>query len=114
MRGRRNKALLQTLRLESFYQRGVERMEGRWVGSGTGGDEFAADEDHPYARDLHVLGAGSLFELLCTCRTEVGRRHLAQYFLTTPTVEEARRRQEAVQELRHNVTLCEQLHLLGE
>lgn len=112
--GRRNKALLQTLRLQGVYQRGVERLEGRWVGTGTPGDEYATQDDHPYAKDLHVFGEGSLFELLCTCRTDVGRRRLAQYFLTTPTLEEARRRQAAVQELKDNIALRERIQVLGE
>ena len=114
IRRRRNLALLETLRLQSFYERGVARLEGRWVGAGVSGEEFAQDGNHPYAKDLHVFGEGSLFELLCTCRTEVGRRHLAQSLLATPTLEEARRRQEAVRELQDNTALRERLQLLGQ
>jgi hypothetical protein len=109
----RNKALLNGLRLQEFYQRGVDRLEGRWAGSGSGGEEFLPP-GHLYAQDLSVLGEGSLFELLCTCRTEVGRRHLAQSLLLSPSFAETRRRQEAVRELQDNRELREQLHLLGE
>src|SRR5579863_3024035 len=54
--------------LIDFYQRGVARLEDRWAGTGESGERFL-NPAHPYARDLDILGAGSLFELLCTMRT---------------------------------------------
>ena len=110
---KRNRMLLETLRLQTLYQRGVDRLEGRWAGSGITGDEMAS-QCHPFAKDLSVFGEGSLFEFICTCRTEVGRRHLAQFFLSAPTVKEIRRRQDAVRELQNNIKLRERLHLLGK
>ena len=113
IRKTRNSALLQTLRLETYYVRGVDRLEGKWAGSGFRGDEFARS-GHCYDRDLSALGEGSLFELLCTCRTEVGRRRLADYLLELPTLQEAARRQEAIKELLNRKDLREQTNLLGE
>ena len=80
---RRKSALLKSVRLERFYERGIARLEGRWAGTGASGEEFRRAE-HPYEQDLHLFGEGSLFELLCTCRTEIGRRCLANYLLDAP------------------------------
>lgn len=110
---RRKSALLENLRLQTFYQRGIDRLEGRWAGSAPGGEEFSR-KGHCYEKDLHVLGEGSLFQLLCTCRTEVGRRRLADYLLETPALHETESRQEAVRELRNRNDLRERVALLGE
>jgi hypothetical protein len=67
-------------RLRRFYDRAMERVKGNWAGRGASGDEFD-DPGHVYARDLSVFGEGSLFELLCTARTAIGRRGLADYLL---------------------------------
>ncbi len=109
---RRNSGLLQALRLKTYYERGINRLEGRWASSGATGEEFARP-GHCYSMDLHVLGKGSLFELLCTCGTEAGRRRLADYLLDAPNLEEAKRRQEAVQELQDKTELREKVNLLG-
>src|SRR5206468_816397 len=42
-----------------FYQAGVERLDGTWLGKGSPGTEFL-DPHHPYAADLDLFGAGSL------------------------------------------------------
>ncbi len=110
---RRNRALLQTLRLSRCYEVGVDRLENRWQGKGRKGDEFAqGDRDYQY--DLNVLGEGSLFELLCTCRTQIGRQRLAEYLLSAPPVEQILGRQEAVNELRTRRELCDRINGIGE
>jgi hypothetical protein len=83
---RRHTALTQTLRLESYYERAVERMEGRWAALGARGEEFISSE-HDSRRDLNVFGEDWLFELLCTCRSDVGRRHLSSYLVEMPSRE---------------------------
>ena len=110
---RRNSSLLRTVRVTSYYERGLDRLSGHWAGSGNDGEEFLR-LDHSYAKDLNVFGKGSLFELLCTCRTEVGRRWLADYLLGPPTVGEANRRQQAIAELRDQVQLREEIEALGQ
>ncbi len=60
-----------------LYERGLERLSGRWAGGGRGGESFV--EGHPYARDLDLFGRGSLFELLNTARTEAGEATLADW-----------------------------------
>src|SRR5580698_932058 len=58
-------------RLVCLYESGVDRLTGDWAGKGSSGDEFSRVE-HLYERDLNLFGAGSMFELLCTARTQVG------------------------------------------
>jgi len=99
-------------RLQRFYERGIERLQGKWTGFGNTGEEFS-DPDHVYAEDLHIFGEGSLFQLVCEARTSIGRRGLADYLLASPSVEETRLRQEAVRELSERRDLRERIALLG-
>jgi hypothetical protein len=112
LRGNRQ-TKLRMWRLKRFYERAVQRVRGDWAGCGVTGEEFS-DPGHVYATDLHVFGEGSLFELLCTVRTSIGRRGLANYLLKTPTLEETLLRQEAVGELRERTDLRENIATLGE
>jgi hypothetical protein len=100
-------------RLKRFYDRAAERVKGNWAQSVETGEEFN-EPSHGYAEDLHVFGVGSLFQLLCTTRTSVGRRGLANYLLEAPALEEAISRQEAVRELRHRADIRERVATLGE
>ena len=110
---KRNAALLRARRLQTYYEGGMARLAGHWAGSGVQGHQFAPPE-HSYAQDLQIFGEGSLFELLCTCRTEIGRRRLADYLLNPTMLSETLRRQEAVRELQNKSHLREQIHVLGE
>ena len=58
-------------RAARFYEHALTRLNDRWAGSGEPGSRFAGNS-HPYADDLDLFGAGSLFELLSTARTETG------------------------------------------
>src|SRR6185312_5284658 len=96
-----------------FWERGLGRIDERWVGHGEGGARFY-DDAHPYARDLDLFGKGSLFELLCTARTRTGEETLARMLLVPADAAEARARQDAVKELRTRLDLREKLALAGE
>jgi hypothetical protein len=95
-----------------FYERGFARLEERWEGAGEKGDRFG-DPSHPYARDLDLFGKGSLFQLLCSARTHAGEQKLASWLKATGSLDEIRSRQGAVEELRHNLDLREDLAVLG-
>ncbi len=110
LRGR--SAWLRQWRLKRFYQRGVARLQGFWAGAGVGGEEYTVP-NHVYEKDLHVLGEASLFELLCTTRTEIGRRRLAHYLLEPASHDEISARQQAIQELAPRTDLREKTALLG-
>ena len=100
-------------RAAAVYSRGLARIEDRWTGSGDTGDEFK-DPLHLYAQDLDILGEGSLFQLLSTARTRMGKQCLAQWLLTPAAPQEIQERQSAIAELKHKLDLREDLAVAGE
>jgi hypothetical protein len=100
-------------RTMAFYERGLARMEDRWMGGGETGEDFLEPE-HPYARDLDLFGKGSLFELLCTARTSAGKNILAEWLLGAPAVPEIERRQGAIRELAPRLDFREEIAASGE
>jgi hypothetical protein len=99
-------------RAVAFYENGLARLRDDWKGRGQSGSRFQ-DDTHPYAGDLDLFGAGSLFELLCTARTRTGEDTLASWLLHAAAPEEILARQAAVAELRPLLDLREDLALLG-
>ncbi len=97
----------------AFYERGIDRMNGDWLGKGNGGLDFARDH-HLYQDDLDILGKGSIFELLATTRSGIGAERLAAFLLDPVTSAEAHARQEAVKELQPAVDLREEIDALGK
>jgi hypothetical protein len=100
-------------RAVAFYEKGLARIEDRWVGSGETGERFD-DPHHVYSGDLDLFGKGSLFQLLSTARTRMGEDTLAQWLLSPSAVERIRERHAAVDELRDQIDLREDLAALGE
>jgi hypothetical protein len=98
-------------RARRLYERGLERIDGTWVGSGPDGARFLAD--HPYGRDLDLFGSGSLFQLLDTARTEAGEETLAAWLRSPAPIEEIASRHPAVAELAHDVDFRETLAVLA-
>lgn len=95
-----------------LYRRGLDRLEDRWSGSGEKGNEFY-DRDHLYAEDLDIFGDNSLYQLLCTCRTLMGKRLLAAWLLGPAPLDVVQQRQLAVRELRDKLDFKEQLAIVG-
>lgn len=102
-----------TARAVSFYDRAIDRLEGRWVGKGEPGERFR-DPHHPYSEDLDLFGTGSLFDMICAARTRAGEERLAHWLLQPAAIEEIKNRQEAIEELRSRIDLRESLAVLGE
>lgn len=96
----------------AYYERAMARIEDRWIGTGEPGTRFR-DEHHPYAVDLDLFGAGSLFELLSTARTGDGEEELAGWLLSTAQPDVITERQQAVSELGPAVTLRESMAIAG-
>ncbi|HEV3117823.1 MAG TPA: hypothetical protein VGY58_12265 [Gemmataceae bacterium] len=96
----------------AFYEKGLARLEGRWMGAGQQGTRYL-DENHPCALDLDLFGSGSLFERLCIARTRRGEDTLAAWLLAPAGPDEVRARQEAVAELRGQLDLRENLAMLA-
>jgi MutS domain V len=97
----------------ALYQRGLERIEDRWTGNGDTGEQFT-NPDHLYADDLDIFGQGSLFQLLCTARSHMGKQRLANWLLTQAPATEIHDRQLAIDELRNHLTFREDAALAGD
>lgn len=100
-------------RAVGFYECGFCRLDDCWAGKGEAGERFR-DSTHPYAEDLDLFGKASLFELLCTARTRMGQDTLAGWLLAPAAADEIRARHSAVDELRSQVDVREDVALLGE
>jgi DNA mismatch repair ATPase MutS len=98
-------------RAAALYERALERLNGRWQGTGRSGDRFLGG--HPYARDLDIYGHASLFELLNTARTEAGEETLAGWLGKGAAIDEVLARQAAVDELRRKLDFREDLAVLA-
>ena len=107
------RAIVRCDRAISFYQRGLARVENRWIGTGESGERFL-DPAHPYARDLDLFGKGSVFELLCAARTRAGEETLARWLLAAAPPDEVRARHAAIADLCGRLTFREDLAVLGE
>jgi hypothetical protein len=96
----------------AFYERGLARIEDRWIGTGEPGDRFR-DDEHLYANDLDLFGKGSLFELLSIARTRAGEETLAAWLKAPAAAEVIRSRQHAIAELSSRLDLREHLAIAG-
>lgn len=83
------------------------------MGAGENGSGFG-DDQHLYAADLDLFGAGSLYQRLCEAHTREGQQTLADWLKQPAEPEAIRRRQAAVRDLTARLDLRERLALLGE
>jgi hypothetical protein len=96
---------------ERVYLRGLDRLEGRWAGTGRDGSSFL---EHPsYAGGLDLFGPASLFELLNTTRTEIGEQTLAGWLREPASLDDVRARQAAVAELQPMLDFREDVAVLA-
>ena len=95
-------------RSAALLREGLSRLDGTWPGRGRSGAGLAPTE-HDYAADLDLFGPGSLFELLCVARSQVGARRLADWLLAPAAPATIRSRQQAVAELAPRLDLRETL-----
>jgi hypothetical protein len=100
-------------RAVQFHERGMARLEDRWMGGGETGERFA-DDTHLYANDLDLFGTASLFELLSIARTHSGEETLAAWLKAPASRGEILARHDAVRELTPLLDLRETLALAGE
>ena len=97
---------------ERWYERGLDRLAGRWAGAGRDGTAFL--EDHSYAHDLDLFGRASLFELINTTRTGAGETTLAEWMRAGTAIDEIRARQAGVAELRPMLDFREDVAVLAD
>jgi hypothetical protein len=118
-----------TQRAAAFYERGLARIEDRWISVEAVYDRLGSRAEtravidrpysdfnpaHPYAIDLDIFGKGSLFELLSQARTRSGERALAAWLMAPASPSEIADRQQAIDELRNNLDLREDIAVLGD
>ena len=95
-----------------FYTDGTARIEDRWAGTGATGERFR-DHRHPYAEDLDVFGAGSLFQLVSGARTPMGEERLAAWLSSAAALSEIRERQSRIAGLRTRIDLRERIAVVN-
>ncbi|MCW3101110.1 MAG: mismatch repair protein MutS domain protein [Chthonomonadaceae bacterium] len=105
--------LEQARRGVGVYEQGLRRMEDRWIGTGIRGEKFVSAA-HPYSGDLDIFGRGSLFELLCVARTQMGESCLAAWLSAPADPETIRARQAAIVDLKERLDFREALATSGE
>jgi MutS-like protein len=95
-----------------FYADGTARIEDRWIGTGATGERFR-DSRHPYADDLDVFGAGSLFQLVSGARTPMGEERLAAWLSSAAPIPEVLERQSRIAGLRTRIDLRERIAVVN-
>jgi hypothetical protein len=102
---------MQLSSLADYYEKGLARLERKWELLDKG--ERFIDQDHFYSKDLDLFGHGSLYQLLCSTRTQIGRETLANWMMVPASIEEIRARNAAISELRERRDLPESLTASG-
>lgn len=102
---------LRLFRLSEYYDAGIARLTRNWPSLDEGAD--FADADHFYATDLDLFGRGSMFQLLCSARTQAGRESVANWLKAPAGREEVFARHLAIAELRDRHDLREALANAG-
>ncbi|MGN0395252.1 MAG: DNA mismatch repair protein MutS, partial [Coprococcus sp.] len=95
------------------YDRYIKRYSEEWKTFADNGSEYVTDEDL-VAKDMDLIGASSLYQFICVAGTEDGRRQLAAS-LKNPeySMEEIKRRQQAVAELAEKKEFSMDFETLG-
>ncbi len=114
------RARARAARAVEHFRAGLDRLDDRWAGQGVLTTDHVA-ADHPYALDLDLFGAGSVFDLLCRARTRAGEETLARWLseefggagAQPGVVDRLRARQASVRALGDRVDLREDLAILG-
>ena len=88
-----------SITLKRINEDSIKRIHGEWNTFTDDGEEFI-DDSHPYSQDLDIFGKSSLFQLINTATTYLGRLKLRDLLISPPkSKEEISNRQEAVTEL---------------
>jgi len=98
--------------LRAMQEEAIARIDRRWRDLPESWVPHVAP-DHPYAGDLDIIGRASLFQLLNTTATRMGRACLARWLLTSSDIAVARSRQGAVADLAPRLDLRQELELRG-
>jgi hypothetical protein len=105
---RRDQARLRVL----HYERAMDRLAGLWKGFTQKGLRFDTP-NHPYARDLDVIGSGSLFQVIDTTRTLRGESTLAAWLLAPSPLAAIEGRRASARALSQDLDARERLAIAG-
>lgn len=103
--------VLKLVTLREYYDKGIARLKRDWDSLDEGND--FVDSAHIYSTDLDLFGRGSLFQLLCSARTHLGRETLASWMKSPASKEEVLARRAAIFELRGRRELLESVAAAG-
>jgi hypothetical protein len=103
----------QARRAADFYQAGLNRLNDQWSGKGTSGARFGVPH-HIYGDDLDLFGTDSLYELLCSARTQLGENILAQWLLAPADLSVIRARHASIVDLRARLEFREAMAIDGD
>ena len=95
----------------TYYEEAIRRVQDDWSDDGVQGERYI-DPEHSYSADLDLFGPGSLFQLLSRGRTRLGEDRLAEWLQHPAAPDVVRARQRAVESLRHELNLREDLAVL--
>ncbi|MBP7176433.1 MAG: DNA mismatch repair protein [Thermoclostridium sp.] len=99
--------------LAGINHNGLLRLSGEWTSFSDKGEELV-QIDHFYAEDLDILGQGSVFQLVNSCQTPLGRKKLNELLCSHPeSTDEIKRKQEAVVELARRLFFRQRLQAEG-
>ena len=108
---RYRRKVLKLLSVSEYYDKGIARLNRDWNSLDDGKDFI--DPEHIYATDLDLFGRGSLFQLLCSARTHVGRETLENWMKAAASQDEVLGRREAIAELGARQDLFESVAAAG-
>ena len=111
LQARASGARIRAERALRLYEDGLARLAGTWAGRGVSGSRFQPD-GHAYAGDLDLFGDGSVFELVCMARTQVGQARLASWLLEPAPPAVLVARQASIADLRPRIDLREELAIV--
>ncbi len=92
----------------------INRFDGTWIEFEDKGNEFL-DKEHKYTSDLDIFGSKSLFQLINSTRTTLGRNRLATLLKSgNRSKEEIINRQRSVEEVSEKIEFCQNMASHGK
>ncbi|MGH7912922.1 MAG: MutS-related protein, partial [Candidatus Dormibacteraceae bacterium] len=110
--GRLRRRLGRARTLLTIQEEALARIARRWDKM-PAPPPITAPPEHPYARDLDILGPASLLQLVSTTTSPMGEAELGRWLLAPAPPETARERQGAVRELGGAIEVCQDLEAAG-
>lgn len=98
--------------IKEINEKGIKRLNGEYREFEDKGEEFL-ENDHPFSGDLDVFGQNSLFQMINTTRTKIGRDKLGNILSlkTLPKKNEIEEKQKAIKELGEKVNFRQELYV---